>query len=96
MAETEVQVIAREDRMAKFTVPFGTREELVATIAAKLRQGDEIVWTASREGISVICVYEDQPPWRPRTRFFPTDDVSGQLLIDDKSFEARPNGEGER
>jgi hypothetical protein len=88
MARKEVQVIAREDRMARFTVPFGTREELVAAIAAKLRSGEEIVWTASSEGINVVCVYEDQPPWRPRTRFFPTDNGSSQLLIEDKSDEA--------
>jgi hypothetical protein len=43
MAKKEVQVIAHrgDSSTAKFTVPFGTREEQVAAIAAKLRSGED-------------------------------------------------------
>jgi hypothetical protein len=69
-SKKEVQDIANRGIAARFSVPDGTREELVAAIAAKLRTDKEIVWIASRDGISAICVFEDQQPWRPRTRFF--------------------------
>ena len=81
-----VQVIARQDRMAKFTVPDGTRKEIEAAIETKLRTDTEVVWTDGSDGISATCIYEDKPPWRPRKRFF---------LNGDPDSEPESDGEGE-
>ena len=88
-----IEVIAEKLSIVTFTVPNGTRPEIESAIAERLRSESELVWTDSPNGIRVVCL-SPNGVWRPRRRFFPTDDGSPQLVIEDKT-EPRPNGEGE-
>jgi hypothetical protein len=87
---TTIKVLAHKGSTAAFEVTANTRPEAEEAIAVKLRSGEEIVWTDDPAGISVTVIW-DNIPWRPRRRFFLTDDGSPQLVIEDKS-EARPDG----
>jgi hypothetical protein len=87
-----VDVVARDDRVrvAKFTVPVGTRKEIEAAIAQKLRSG-EVEWSDVPKGVKVMCCHNDDI-WQPRARFLQTDDVSAPKLIEDQPAAARSNG----
>ena len=88
----EVEVIARNGTIARFTVKDGSRKEIEDAIAEKLKN-KEVVWEDDEGGISVICV-RGNDIWKPRRRFFLTEDGSNPPLIEDKS-ESLPDGEGE-
>jgi hypothetical protein len=88
-----IEVRAHKGSSTKFTVPNGTRREIESAIADKFRSDKELVWEDDPEGISVAVI--GNIPWRPRRRFFLTDDGSRSLMIEDKSADAPPDGEGE-
>jgi hypothetical protein len=86
-----IKVIAHKTCTTEFTVMDGSRLEIERGVSHKLLSYKELVWVDSPEGINVVCI-RGTAIWRPRRRFFSTDD--GSLLIEDKSV-ARPNGGGE-
>jgi hypothetical protein len=88
-----VEVIAEKLSTVTFPVRNGTRPEIENAIADRLRSDVELVWIDSTNGIRTVCI-SINGVWRPRRRFFLTDDGNPPLLIGDKS-EPRPNGEGE-
>jgi hypothetical protein len=69
-----VKVVARDDRIriSEFTVPAGTRKEIEAAIAEKLRSS-EVEWKERSKGVKVVCTHDDDI-WRPRKRFTVNDD----------------------
>jgi hypothetical protein len=80
-----INVIAHKGCSANFTANAGPdRKEIEESIAEKLRTDKDIVWGDEPEGINVACI-SVYGFWRPRRRFFTTDDVDSQLLIEDKS-----------
>jgi hypothetical protein len=89
---TTIEVRAHKGSSTKFTVPNGTRLEIQNAIAERLCSDKELVWEDDPEGINVAVIANI--PWRPRRRFFLTDE-NRPLLIEDKSSDALPNGEGE-
>jgi hypothetical protein len=89
-----VEVIAEKLSTVTFPVRNGTRPEIENAIADRLRSETQLVWIDSPNGIRVVCL-SPNGVWRPRRRFFLTDDGNPPLLIEGKS-EPRPNGEGEK
>ena len=51
-----IEVIAHKTCTAKFVVIAVTRAETQEAIAKKLRSGEEIVWTADSDGVSVVVI----------------------------------------
>jgi hypothetical protein len=70
----EVNVIARNGTISRFTVKDGSRKEIEEAIAEKLKD-KELVWDDDDGGITVVCVRGDDL-WRPRRRFFSNDDAN--------------------
>jgi hypothetical protein len=89
-----VKIIAEKLSTVSFTVPNGTRPEIENAIAERLRTDAELVWIDSANGSRAVCISPNEV-WRPRRRFFLTDDGNPPLLIEDQSA-ARPNGEGDK
>jgi hypothetical protein len=89
-----IKVLAHKGSTAAFEVTANTRPDAEEAIAAKLRSGEDIVWTDDPAGISVAVIW-DNVPWRPRRRFPPTNAQSRPLQSENKS-EAPTNGEGEQ
>ena len=80
----EVEIFANKGLSTKFTVPNGTRPEIESAIAEMLRPDKGLVWEDDGEGIRTACI-SPNAVWRPRRRFFETDDEDSPLLIEDKS-----------
>jgi hypothetical protein len=76
--KTTVDVLLFKGSTAKLTVPNGTRPEIEKAIADKLRSDKALVWTDSDSGINVTCLRGDDPPWKPRRRFFVNKDEAAE------------------
>ena len=65
---TDVEVLAHKGCTAKFTIKAGTRDEMKATIAERLRSSPELSWKDTPEGINVAVILPTEI-WKPRERF---------------------------
>jgi hypothetical protein len=90
-----IKVLASQRRTTAFEVTANSRKDAEASIAERLRSDTELVWKDGHEGINVACIWGNDT-WRPRARFFLTDDGSHPLQIEDKSAAAPTNGGGEQ
>jgi hypothetical protein len=61
-------VICSQVVTVRFSVPDGTRAEIEATIADRLRSDNELVWEDDPKGVRTVCVSANDV-WRPRRRF---------------------------
>jgi hypothetical protein len=69
-----IEVLANKTCTTKFTITAGSRKEADDAIAAKLLSDKELVWTdANEERVNVACI-SDNTVWKPRRRFFLTND----------------------
>jgi hypothetical protein len=81
-----IKVLAHKSSTAPFEVTADSRKEAEQAIAERLLPDKELVWNDDPEGINVVCIMGNEI-WRPRRRFFLTNDGSRPLMIEDKSDE---------